>query len=127
MGVELSSAPLAPVVVALGDPVLDILARVSPAWLATVVPEPGGCLPILPGAMEQLLEDAGKQSELVRIPGGSAANVIKGVANIGGGGVVCRFVGMIGRDETGAEYRRKLAEQVYVGAKEQGRYGAIHA
>ncbi len=46
-----------------------------------------------------------------RIPGGSAANVVKGICNIAGSGARCRFVGMIGADETGGEYRRKLAAQ----------------
>lgn len=47
-----------------------------------------------------------------RIPGGSAANVMKGIANIAGtNGARCRFVGMIGTDATGAEYRRKLTSQ----------------
>ncbi|EFJ42029.1 hypothetical protein VOLCADRAFT_119562 [Volvox carteri f. nagariensis] len=102
-----------PVVVGLGDPVMDILANVSAEWLATLTAEPGGCLPVPPDTMEQLLADASTQSELVRIPGGSAANVVKGIANISGasGAVQCRFVGMVGRDETGAEYRRKLTAQ----------------
>ncbi|GLC40082.1 hypothetical protein PLESTB_000627100 [Pleodorina starrii] len=112
MVAEQGTAPSdVPVVVGLGDPVMDILANVSPEWLATVTAEPGGCLPISPDTMDQLLADAGKQSELVRIPGGSAANVVKGIANIAGGGARCRFVGMIGSDDTGAEYRRKLAAQ----------------
>ncbi|KXZ43676.1 hypothetical protein GPECTOR_83g288 [Gonium pectorale] len=100
-----------PVVVGLGDPVMDILANVSAEWLATVTPEPGGCLPIPPDAMERLIADASQQSELKRIPGGSAANVMKGIANIAGGAAQCRFVGMIARDATGEDYRAKLAAQ----------------
>lgn len=46
-----------------------------------------------------------------RIPGGSAANVMKGIANITSGSAHCRFVGMVGRDATGSEYRDKLAAQ----------------
>ncbi|KAG2441983.1 hypothetical protein HYH02_009776 [Chlamydomonas schloesseri] len=88
---------------------MDILARVSPEWLATVAPEAGGCLPVAPEEMEKLLAAAATQSELTRIPGGSAANVVKGVAQIAGGGAACRFVGMVGADATGAEYRAKLA------------------
>ncbi|GLI71363.1 hypothetical protein VaNZ11_016552 [Volvox africanus] len=104
------------VVVGLGDPVMDILANVPTEWLATVTLEPGGCLPVPPEAMSQLLANASTQSDLVRIPGGSAANVVKGIANIAGGngGIAaaqCRFVGMIGSDETGREYRHKLAAQ----------------
>ncbi|PNW80841.1 hypothetical protein CHLRE_07g331800v5 [Chlamydomonas reinhardtii] len=108
MGLEKGRAP---VVVGLGDPVMDILARVSPEWLATVAPEAGGCLPVAPEEMEKLLAAAATQSELTRIPGGSAANVVKGVANIAGGHASCRFVGMVGADATGAEYRAKLSAQ----------------
>ncbi|KAG2440728.1 hypothetical protein HXX76_003585 [Chlamydomonas incerta] len=61
--------------------------------------------------MEKLLAAAATQSELARIPGGSAANVVKGVANIAGANASCRFVGMVGADATGAEYRAKLSAQ----------------
>lgn len=63
MGLEKGRAP---VVVGLGDPVMDILARVSPEWLATVAPEAGGCLPVAPEEMEKLLAAAATQSELTR-------------------------------------------------------------
>jgi len=36
---------------------------------------------------------------------------MKGLANISGGGVTCRFMGMVGSDATAAEYRSQLAEQ----------------
>ena len=41
-------------------------------------------------------------------PGGSAANVAKAVANLGGDAA---FVGMIGRDDIGARYRELLRSQ----------------
>lgn len=37
--------------------------------------------------------------------------MVKGVANIAGGHASCRFVGMVGADATGAEYRAKLSAQ----------------
>ena len=48
-----------------------------------------------------------------RVSGGSAANVVKGVAGLAGGSstalqVQAAFVGMLGRDQAGAEYRGKL-------------------
>ncbi|GFR51925.1 hypothetical protein Agub_g14410, partial [Astrephomene gubernaculifera] len=175
MGIEGTSALLnIPVVVGLGDPVMDVLASVSADWLATVTSEPGGCLPVESDVMDQLLVEAAKRSELVRIPGGSAANVVKGIANImnsdsscssdhsssttititaradscngcgedsGSSGaqgtaeqlqqqqrrVECRFVGMIGRDDTGAEYRRKLAAQGVTPLLLESRSGAPSA
>jgi hypothetical protein len=46
-----------------------------------------------------------------RIPGGSAANVMKGVANLSAGRVCCKFVGMVGTDATAEAYRRKMEQQ----------------
>ena len=45
------------------------------------------------------------------MPGGSAANVVKGLANIMGKDVACTFVGMVGQDETGRQYKAGLAAQ----------------
>jgi sugar/nucleoside kinase (ribokinase family) len=44
-----------------------------------------------------------------RIPGGSAANVTKGVAAIAGPGARCRFLGCVASDATGSEYKSKMA------------------
>ena len=46
-----------------------------------------------------------------RIPGGSSANVIKGLANLAPHRVTATFLGMVGRDATGREYRQRLEEQ----------------
>ena len=46
-----------------------------------------------------------------RIPGGSAANVMKGVANLSGGRVRCKFMGMVGTDSTAEAYRHKMQQQ----------------
>ena len=46
-----------------------------------------------------------------RVSGGSAANVVKGLANISAGQVHCKFVGMIGADAVGAEYTLQLRQQ----------------
>mmetsp|Transcript_21380 Transcript_21380/g.46797 ORF Transcript_21380/g.46797 Transcript_21380/m.46797 type:complete len:380 (+) Transcript_21380:82-1221(+) len=100
-----------PLVVGLGDPVMDILASVSHEYLATVTSEPGGCFAIAPEEMEKLLTSAAEQSALKRIPGGSAANVMKGMANLGQGTLEAKFVGMIGKDATGEDYRHGLQAQ----------------
>lgn len=52
--------------VGLGDPVMDILAGVSHDFLASVAPEPGGCMPVPPAEMAQLLRLTSQQSELTR-------------------------------------------------------------
>lgn len=45
------------------------------------------------------------------VPGGSAANVLKGLANLSAGRVRCRFVGMVGTDTAAAEYEEMLRQQ----------------
>jgi sugar/nucleoside kinase (ribokinase family) len=46
-----------------------------------------------------------------RIPGGSAANVMKGVANLSAGRVCCKFMGMVGTDSTAQAYKQMLQQQ----------------
>lgn len=48
---------------------------------------------------------------IYRVPGGSAANVMKGLANISGGRVHCKFMGMVGTDAVAQDYMQKLKEQ----------------
>lgn len=52
--------------------------------------------------------EAALMAEPVFCPGGSAANVMKGVANLGG---EAAFVGMVGSDDVGRRYRELLAAQ----------------
>ena len=124
--------------VGLGDPVSDILVRLDDPSLAARVfdacgiSEPGGCVPVdsdedikslLAACGEQWITGAGELEtpsrsfsedvpaqgvEPTYCPGGSAANVAKGVANLGGDAA---FVGMIGRDDIGARYRELLRSQ----------------
>lgn len=46
-----------------------------------------------------------------RVPGGSAANVMKGLANISAGQALCKFMGMVGQDTTAADYKEMLQQQ----------------
>jgi hypothetical protein len=50
------------------------------------------------GVPNQSADDNGMIAEPVYCPGGSAANVMKGIANLGG---EAAFVGMVGKDEVG--------------------------
>jgi sugar/nucleoside kinase (ribokinase family) len=45
------------------------------------------------------------------VPGGSAANVLKGLARVSGGELACRLLGMVGADEAGALYTEQLRRQ----------------
>jgi hypothetical protein len=110
-------------VVGLGDPVSDILVRLDDAPFAARVfasggiDEPGGCLPVnSDGEISKLLTlcragagmGGGGGGDPKHCPGGSAANVTKGIANLGG---EAAFVGMVGRDAVGRRYRELLAAQ----------------
>ena len=122
-------------VVGLGDPVSDILVRLDDADLARRVfakcgiDEPGGCLPVDSDAdIQRLLAACGDEwvdgagvptatadeeddsCEPSFCPGGSAANVCKGIANLSLG-CDAAFVGMIGRDDVGRRYQSLLAAQ----------------
>ena len=57
---------------------------------------------------DEATDEATMVAEPVYCPGGSAANVMKGIANLGGESA---FVGMIGKDEVGRRYRELLAAQ----------------
>jgi sugar/nucleoside kinase (ribokinase family) len=46
-----------------------------------------------------------------RVPGGSAANVMKGLANISAGSMACKFMGMVGTDAVAQDYMDKLKQQ----------------
>lgn len=99
-------------------PVLDIVARVDDALLARLGAEPGGCVPVEAPEMAALLALPELQAHAIqRVPGGSAANVMKGLAGLSGSAASCgsgpalaaAFVGMVGRDAAGAEYRASIA------------------
>ena len=122
-------------VVGLGDPVSDILVRLDDPDLARRVfakcgiDEPGGCLPVDSDAdIQRLLTACGDEwvdgagvptatadeeddsCEPSFCPGGSAANVCKGIANLSLG-CDAAFVGMVGRDDVGRRYQSLLAAQ----------------
>ena len=104
---------------------MDVLAHVPALPPST---EPGGCLPVDGPSMAALLAGLPPASTtLTRSPGGSAANVVRGFAQLlsgggggggggggaGGGGGSRRcsatFHGMVGQDETGRAYAAALA------------------
>ena len=116
---------------------LDDVALASRVFASCGIDEPGGCLPVdsdddirkllsvcsgewVDGGTRTDPEAADSSStatatatatalvEPTYCPGGSAANVMKGVANLGG---VASFVGMIAADDVGRRYRSLLAAQ----------------
>ena len=88
---------------------MDVLARVSHSFLSSITSEPGGCYGIPPDEMKALMEKASQAGyETTRIPGGSAANVMKGLSGIMGSAIDAQFIGMVGQDGTGDEYATRL-------------------
>eukprot|EP00775_Hariotina_reticulata_P013102 gene13102-13230_t len=100
-----------PVVLGMGDPVMDVLMHVNYDFLHTVAQKAGGCVPITYDELGHLTALGAKECEPVRVPGGSAANVMKGLANISAGQALCKFMGMVGQDTTAADYKEKLQQQ----------------
>ncbi|KAI7846386.1 hypothetical protein COHA_000097 [Chlorella ohadii] len=121
----------------LGDPVLDIVSRVEHALLERLGAEAGGCIPVSAEEMGRLLALPEVAAHMMRVPGGSAANVMKGLACLAqgsraagalgsaaspagsnaaaaggsppGAALDVAFVGMVGSDAVGAEYRASIA------------------
>ena len=53
-------------VMGLGDPVMDILASVTPNFVASVTAEPGGSFAVCPAEMAELMARASAHGELRR-------------------------------------------------------------
>ncbi|GAB4817507.1 hypothetical protein N2152v2_004553 [Parachlorella kessleri] len=95
----------------LGDPVLDIVAKVSYGLLESLHAEPGGSTTVEPEEMARLLSLPEVQQDCLRVPGGSSANVIGALAGLSDKQLLVVFVGMLGSDAAGAEYRQKMQAQ----------------
>lgn len=100
-------------VLGLGDPVVDICLDVSSKFLGDIKAQPGGCMLIEPKEMQVLLDAASCQARAMsRVPGGSAANVMKGLASMSSGSsrLHCQFMGMVGSDAAGNFYAEELQD-----------------
>lgn len=94
-------------VLGVGSPIVDVLARVSDAWLRDTIPgEKGGMELVDAQTMAAILSKL--DGELVRAPGGSAGNTTFALARLGTGAA---FLGKIGDDADGAYYR-EIFEQL---------------
>ena len=86
--------------IGLGLPVWSASGCVRNGWRRLTPTHPPARLPARPPVRPH------------RVPGGSAANVIKGLAGLSSGRRPTAMVGMLGRDAAGAEYKKKLQSQV---------------
>jgi len=92
--------------VGVGSPVVDLLAQVSEAHLASVGGEKGGMELIDTVSMERMVESLPELPEIA--PGGSAGNTAFATARLG---LKSTFVGKVGDDELGMLYRKRFEEQ----------------
>jgi len=95
-------------ILGIGDPVTDVMVAVEDEFLREIGVEKGGSSHAKHEDVVQILE---KAKGAVVVPGGSTANVLKGLANLGLGVFQCYFVGMVGNDEVGKVYEDNLIEQ----------------
>lgn len=91
----MTDASTRPVVVGVGNPLVDVLARTSPDAIARHRLTPGGMHLVEADAASALYDEIGPG---VRQAGGSVANT---VAHLAGEPVAARFLGKIGRDDLG--------------------------
>ena len=89
-------------VIAVGSPIIDLIARVEEDFLNRVPGEKGGMVMIGSEQLEEIL--ALLNDDVKRFPGGSAANTIFDLAHFG---VRTALLGTVGNDEAGIFYRKQ--------------------
>lgn len=93
-------------IIGVGGPILDQLLRISEQHLKSVPGKKGGMEPIDYPTMQKIIAESG--SIPLTVLGGSARNTLHGLTRLGES---CAFIGMIGSDERGLEYRRMIETQ----------------
>eukprot|EP00899_Mesostigma_viride_P025185 jgi/Mesvir1/5851/Mv00642-RA.2 len=95
-------------VIGVGDPVMDTIVAVDSKFVETAVGPGGvgGCIAVHDYQAFSSLLDACKPFKFKRVPGGSAANVVCGLAALGHH--QCIFLGKVGVDELGSTYSLAL-------------------
>ena len=110
MGVRVNSRWARPAaLLTVGDPLLDLVVDVGEDFLAARGIQSGGCVPAddceeVEALLNAAVQEGESAAEPQRRPGGSAANVARMVARLGGGVDDVRFVGAVGADTEGREY-----------------------
>lgn len=92
-------------VLGLGGPLVDRLIHVSEEFLESAPGLKGGAHEIDLGTLNRLIQESGSSEELV--PGGAAANTIKGLNALGHS---CALLGAAGPDGYAQAYRQHLAQ-----------------
>ena len=87
-------------ILGIGSPILDVLVNVEDSFIDEIKGEKGGMELVSPQELDEILQKA--KSESLLIPGGSAANTIFGLANLG---MQTVFLGKTGKDEQADFYK----------------------
>ena len=99
-------------IVGFGDAVLDAVSSVSFETLQSLEMQAGGSVTIPRDELERLLSLEEINTGLIKVPGGSAANVMKCIAGLRAATPTddadISFVGMVGKDNAGEEYKTML-------------------
>jgi sugar/nucleoside kinase (ribokinase family) len=93
-----------PVVLSIGEPVVDLIYYVDDAFLTSQQITKGGSVKIELEPFLALQQQLTTQAPF-KVPGGSAANTLKGLAKLNH---ACRYVGKIGKDSLGEQFRESL-------------------
>ncbi len=92
-------------VFAIGNAVMDFLVEVEPDVLIKCSMEKGKCIGVDEKEMQDIFKSIGKD-KFRRMPGGSAANILSGIAKMGGKVVFC---GKVGNGEHGMYYEQTMS------------------
>jgi len=90
-------------ILAIGAPFIDLILHVSEEFLATIPGEKKGMEPTDHNSLLKIIQ-ASQQTPFI-IPGGSGANTIKGLTNLGH---TCAIVGKIGTDDLGRLFEQEI-------------------
>lgn len=91
-------------ILGIGSPIVDVLVNVTDEFIGDIKGAKGGMELVDTSMLNGILERTGKKG--IRVPGGSAANTIVGLAKLG---MATAFLGKIGNDREGGFYKSFFA------------------
>ncbi|DBA91709.1 TPA: hypothetical protein ACH3X1_003306 [Trebouxia sp. C0004] len=98
-------------IVGLGDPVVDVLVKVSSKNLEQLGLQCGGSVSLHKQQINELLKQVADDGHRTNVHGGSAANVLKGLGNLALQQRSARFMGMVGLDDAGRQFHDHFKQQ----------------
>jgi len=98
------SGAVSKIILGIGSPMVDLLVQVPDQFVQSRLGGKGGSCLVEAAELDRILTAAGGKTE--RVPGGSAANTIFGLTQLG---LPTAFLGKLGADEPGEFYRCRYA------------------